>query len=153
MAGSNESEKQRPPRRRGTGLTYASLEQVAAWRFLWHRMAVAVARHSVRLVHDPSKNYGASTLVGVVIAALALGVCFVLAWLRPAGQIGDSKLVADRASGALYVDIDGTMHPVHNLASARLILGQGASPKLVPMAQIEDRPMGPMVGIIGAPMI
>ncbi len=151
MAGSNESEKQRPPRRRGTGLTYASLEQVAAWRFLWHRMAVAVARHSVRLVHDPSKNYGASTLVGVVIAALALGVCFVLAWLRPAGQIGDSKLVADRASGALYVDIDGTMHPVHNLASARLILGQGASPKLVPMAQIEDRPMGPMVGIIGAP--
>ena len=63
MAGSNESEK---PRRRGTGLTYASLEQVAAWRFLWHRMAVAVARHSVRLVHDPSRNATASLLVGVV---------------------------------------------------------------------------------------
>ena len=70
-------------RRGGTGLTYASLEQVAAWRFLWHRMAVAVARHSVRLVHDPSKNYGAAATVGVVIAALALGVCFVLSWLRP----------------------------------------------------------------------
>lgn len=152
MAGLDDSgRQQRSSRQRGTGLTYASLEQVAAWRFLWHRMAVAVARHSVRLVHDPSKNYGASMLVGVVVAALALGVCFVLAWLRPAGQIGDADLVADRASGALYVDLDGTMHPVLNLASARLILGQDVSPKLVPMAQIQDRPMGPMVGIVGAP--
>jgi len=138
-------------RRGGTGLTYASLEQVAAWRFLWHRMAVAVARHSVRLVHDPSKNYGAAATVGVVIGALALGVCFVLAWLRPAGQIGNAQLVADRGSGALYVDVNGTMHPALNLASARLILGQDASPTLVPMAQIEQRPIGPTVGIAGAP--
>ena len=138
-------------RRGGTGLTYASLEQVAAWRFLWHRMAVAVARHSVRLVHDPSKNYGAAATVGVVIAALALGVCFVLSWLRPVGQIGNSKLVADRGSGALFVDVNGTMHPALNLASARLILGQDASPTLVPMAQIEERPIGPTVGIVGAP--
>lgn len=138
-------------RRGGTGLTYASLEQVAAWRFLWHRMAVAVARHSVRLVHDPSKNYGAAATVGVVIAALALGVCFVLSWLRPVGQIGDSKLVADRGSGALFVDVNGTMHPALNLASARLILGQDVSPTLVPMAQIEKRPLGPTVGIVGAP--
>ncbi|OKH72742.1 hypothetical protein EB74_22650 [Mycobacterium sp. SWH-M5] len=139
-------------RRGGTGLTYASLEQVAAWRFLWHRMAVAVARHSVRLVHDPSKNYGAAALVGVVISVLALGVCFVLAWLRPLGQIGETtKLVADRGSGALFVDVNGTMHPVLNLASARLILGQPDTPKMVPMAQIEKRPIGPMVGIVGAP--
>lgn len=139
-------------RRGGTGLTYASLEQVAAWRFLWHRMAVAVARHSVRLVHDPSKNYGAAATVGVVIAALALGVCFVLAWLRPVGQLGENtKLAADRGSGALFVEVNGTMHPVLNLASARLILGQPESPKLVPMDQIEKRPIGPTVGIVGAP--
>lgn len=146
------SEGSEAPRRRGTGLTYTSLEQVAAWRFMWHRMAVAVARHSARLVHDPSKNYGASALVGVVVAVLALGICFVLAWLRPVGQIGtDDRLVADRASGALFVELDGRMHPVMNLASARLVVGQDVSPKLVPMAQIEARPMGPTLGIVGAP--
>ncbi len=140
------------PRRRGTGLTYASLEQWSSWRFLWHRMSVAVARHSARLVHDPSKNYGASALVGSVVAALIIGVCFVVSWLKPIGQIGEgTKLVADRASGALFVNVGGTMHPALNLASARLVIGQPDSPKLVPMSEIEKYPLGPMVGIEGAP--
>ncbi|MCH9736863.1 MAG: type VII secretion protein EccB [Actinomycetia bacterium] len=150
MAEHDESPQQ--PRRRGTGLTYASLEQWSSWRFLWHRMSVAVARHSARLVHDPSKNYGASAVVGTVVAVLIIGVCFVVSWIRPMGQIAEgTKLVADRSSGALFVNVGGTMHPALNLASARLVIGRPESPKLVPMAEIEKYPMGPIVGIEGAP--
>lgn len=132
-------------------LNYASMEQVSGWRFLWHRMSVAVCRHSVRLVHDPSRNYSACLVVGTVITALGLGICLVISFLRPVGQIGDENIVADRGTGALYVKVDGRMHPALNLASARLIAGQPASPKMVPMSSIEAEPMGPQVGIVGAP--
>lgn len=132
-------------------LNYASLEQVSGWRFLWHRLSVAVGRRNVRLIHDPSKNASAAYMVGVVVAVLVIGLCFILAWLRPVGQVGNSRVLADRASGALYVEVDGVMHPALNLASARLIVGQAESPKMVPMSEIRKSPIGPAVGIIGAP--
>ena len=132
-------------------LNYASLEQVSGWRFLQHRVSVAIGRRNVRLVHDPSKNAGASLLVGTVIAVLVVGLCFLVAWLKPMGQVGKARIVADRASGAVYVDVDGTMHPALNLASARLITGQPDTPKQVPMAEIRKSPIGPTVGILGAP--
>jgi type VII secretion protein EccB len=133
------------------GLPYASLEQVSAWRFLSHRVSVAIGRRNVRLVHDPSKNASASLLVGIVVSVLIVGICFIIAWIKPQGQVGTSRIVADRASGAVYVDVDGVMHPALNLASARLISGQPDVPKQVPMSEIRKSPIGPVVGIIGAP--
>ena len=132
-------------------LNYASLEQVSAWRFLSHRVAVAIGRRNVRLVHDPSKNASASLLVGSVISVLIVGICFLLAWLRPVGQIGQARIVADRGSTGVYVAVDGVMHPALNLASARLITGQPDTPKQVPMSEIRKSPIGPVVGIPGAP--
>lgn len=132
-------------------LNYSSLEQVSGWRFLWHRLSVAVGRWNVRLVHDPSKNSRAAYLVGFVAAVLVLALCFVLAWLRPVGQIGTSRILADRDTGARWVEVDGVMHPALNLASARLIVGQAESPDMVPMSEIRKHPIGPLVGIVGAP--
>lgn len=132
-------------------LNYTSMEQVSGWRFLRHRLSVAIARHSVRLVHDPSRNATASLLVGAVASVLAIGVCFVIAFFKPTGQLGQAHIVADRASGGLYVEVGGVMHPALNLASARLIVGKPDTPKMVPMSQIEKLPIGPMVGISGAP--
>ncbi len=132
-------------------LNYASMEQVSGWRFLWHRLSVAVGRWNVRLIHDPSKNSQAAYLVGFVAAAIALGLCFLLAWIRPVGQIGTSTILIDRATGARWVQVGGVMHPALNLASARLIVGQAEAPKMVPMGEIRKSPIGPAVGIVGAP--
>jgi type VII secretion protein EccB len=132
-------------------LNYASWEQVSGWRFLLHRLSVAVGRRTVRLVHDPSRNNSAALLVSAVVAVLVVGLSFVLAFFKPVGQIGSSRLLADRANGALYVEVDGVMHPALNLASARLITGQAENPKMVPNAEIRKSPIGPMVGIVGAP--
>lgn len=132
-------------------LNYTSMEQVSGWRFLRHRQAVAIARHSVRLVHDPSRNATASLLVGVVASFLVIGVCFIIAFLRPTGQIGQERIFADRATGGLYVRVGGIVHPALNLASARLIAGTNDNPKMVPMSEIKKLPMGPLVGIAGAP--
>jgi type VII secretion protein EccB len=133
------------------GLNYASLEQVSGWRFLRHRVAVAIGRRNVRLVHDPSKNSTASLVVGSVAAVLILGICAIVAFIKPVGQVGKSDMVADRGSGAIYVNVGGTLHRALNLASARLIVGNPESPTLVPMSEILKMPIGPMVGILGAP--
>lgn len=133
------------------GLNYASLEQVSAWRFLRHRVKVAIGRRNVRLVHDPSKNATASLVVGSVAAVLILGICAIVAWIKPVGQVGRSQIVADRNSGALYVNVGGVLHPALNLASARLIAGSADNPTMVPMSEILKNPIGPMVGILGAP--
>ena len=132
-------------------LNYTSMEQVSGWRFLRHRQAVAIARHSVRLVHDPSRNATASLLVGVVATILIIGVCFIIAFFRPTGQVGQETIFADRATGGLYVRVGNTMHPALNLASARLIAGAADDPKMVPLSEIKKVPMGPLVGIAGAP--
>lgn len=133
------------------GLNYASLEQVSAWRFLRHRVKVAIGRRNVRLVHDPSKNATASLVVGTVAAVLILGICAIVAWIKPVGQVGRSAIVADRSSGGLYVNVGGVLHPALNLASARLIAGSPDNPTMVPMSEILKNPIGPIVGILGAP--
>ncbi|KDE96865.1 hypothetical protein Y900_029985 [Mycolicibacterium aromaticivorans JS19b1 = JCM 16368] len=136
--------------RRG-GLNYASLEQVSAWRFLRHRISVGIGRRNVRLVHDPSKNSAASLLVGFVASVAIVGVCAIVAFIKPIGQIGKSQFVEARGGGGLYVEVGGVMHPVLNKASARLITGQPNDPTLVPMSEILKAPVGPILGIQGAP--
>lgn len=132
-------------------LNYASLEQVSGWRFLWHRLSVAVGRRSVSLVFDPSRNTAAAYLVGGVIAVIALVIALVMSIIKPVGQIGTSRILADRNSSGLYVEVGGVMHPALNLASARLIVGQPDNPKMVPGSEIRKLPIGPLVGINGAP--
>src|SRR4051812_36727316 len=108
--------------RRG-GLNYASLGQVSAWRFFRHRISVGIGRRNVRLVHDPSKNSAAALFVGLVASLAVVGICAIVAWIKPIGQIGQSQFVEARGGGGFYVEVGGIMHPVLNKASARLITG------------------------------
>jgi hypothetical protein len=81
---------------------YASSEQVSGWRCRFHRLSVAVGRRTVRLVLGRSKNKSAALLASAVVAVLIVGLCLMLAVLNPAGQVGSSRVLADRASGELY---------------------------------------------------
>jgi type VII secretion protein EccB len=85
--------------------------------------------------------------VAVLIGALAVG------FFRPAGLIDDSTtIVAVRKTGALYVMVDGRLHPVLNLVSAQLIVGRPDMPKWVNESEVNRMPRGPEVGIEGAPV-
>jgi len=75
----------------------------------------------------------------------------ILAWFKPAGQVGSSAILADRDSGAIYVLVDGRLHPALNLVSARLIAGEDSRPTFVKAAELNKYPQGPIVGIVGAP--
>jgi type VII secretion protein EccB len=124
---------------------------LSGYRFLLRRMEHALVRGDVRMLDDPLRAQSLSLITGVIVAVIIVAVSAVLAFLRPPGTLGGAPIVMVRESGALYVRIGDTVHPVMNLASARLIAGTPANPEAVSMSAISNARGGPMVGIPGAP--
>lgn len=125
--------------------------QISGHRFLMRRTAHALVRGDARMLDDPLAAQSTSLVIGAVLAVVAVAVAAVPAFLRPAGDLGDAPIVLVRDSGALYVRIDDRVHPVFNLASARLIIGSPAEPRIVSQQAVDRALRGPMVGIPGAP--
>ncbi|WP_422749373.1 type VII secretion protein EccB [Mycobacterium sp. WMMD1722] len=125
--------------------------QVSGYRFTMRRLEHALVRGDVRMLDDPIRAQSISLMTGCVLAVIAIAVCGVLAVLRPQGAPGDAPILRARESGAYYVRIGDTVHPVPDLVSARLIVGSAADPKTVAAAAIEKMPRGPRAGIVGAP--
>lgn len=114
-------------------------------------MAHALVRGDARMLDDPLRAQAVAYGAGCVLATVAVAVCAVLALVRPGSVPGDAPILMARDTGALYVRIDDTVHPVPNLASARLIVGTPAHPVVVDDAVIAKLRRGPLVGIPGAP--
>ncbi|MGN2641602.1 type VII secretion protein EccB [Nocardia takedensis] len=124
--------------------------QVNGYRFLLKRYEHALVRRDVRMLHDPMRSHVRSLVVGAVLGILVVAGAAIMAFLRPQGAVGDAKIVMAKDSGALYVVVGDTLHPVLNLASARLISGSTASPSTVKDSKL-TMPRGPLLGIPGAP--
>ncbi|WP_441959693.1 type VII secretion protein EccB [Mycolicibacterium houstonense] len=125
--------------------------QVNGYRFLIRRLEHALIRGDSRMIHDPMRGQMRALIVGMVIAVLITGAAAVMAFFKPSPNIGDAQIVLSKSSGAPFVRIGEQIHPVLNLASARLIIGKNDSPKEVDDKFLDVVPRGPMVGIVGAP--
>ncbi|MET8650211.1 type VII secretion protein EccB [Nocardia aurea] len=125
--------------------------QVNGYRFLLKRYEHALVRRDVRMLHDPMRSQSRSLLVGAVLGLLVVAGAAIMSFLRPQGSIDDAKIVMAKESGALYAVVDGTLHPVLNLASARLITQSNESPTSVKTSKLGALPRGAMLGIPGAP--
>jgi type VII secretion protein EccB len=125
--------------------------QVNGYRFLIRRLEHALIRGDSRMIHDPMRGQMRALIVGLVIAVVITAGCGVMAFFKPAPNIGDAQILLSKSSGAAYVRIGDRVHPVLNLASARLIVGKNDSPKDVDDKFLNTVPRGPMVGIVGAP--
>lgn len=125
--------------------------QVNGYRFLLQRFDHALVRRDVRMLHDPMRIQFRSYITGLVLAVLLTGGCAVLALLHPQGQVGAAKIIMGSDSGALYVLVDQTLHPVLNLASARLVTGSSEAPTSVADGKLAALPRGPLLGIAGVP--
>lgn len=126
---------------------------VSGYRFLLRRIEHALVRGDARMLDDPLRAQSLSLLGGVIVAVIIVAACAILAFLRGPGTLGPAPIVLVRDSGALYVRIGDTVHPVLNLASARLIAGTAAEPEVVNAAAINKARRGPLVGIPGAPSV
>jgi type VII secretion protein EccB len=125
--------------------------QVNGYRFLIRRLEHALIRADSRMIHDPMRGQMRSLLVGLVIGVLVAGAAGVLAFFKPTPNLGDAQILISKSNGALFVRMGDTLRPVLNLASARLIVGKSDPPKQVDDKFLNQLPLGPMVGIVGAP--
>ncbi|MCV7030214.1 type VII secretion protein EccB [Mycobacterium sherrisii] len=145
------AEDSRGQRGSGYGLGLSTRTQVTGYQFLARRTSMALTRWRVRMEVEPGRR---QTLAIVASVSAAVVICLgalLYSFISPAGQVGDSPIIADRDSGALYVRVGDKLYPALNLASARLITGRPDNPHLVRSSQIANIPRGPMVGIPGAP--
>lgn len=135
--------------------------QVSGHKFLMRRVEHGVVLGDIRMIADPLGARRRATLFGVLAAGIIALGSGALALFRPEIDPGDaSVIVAD--SGALYVRINqdpqgrsSELHPVANLASARLIVGEAVKPARASdsvLAELSSgSPIGVPVGISDAP--
>ena len=126
--------------------------QVSGHRFLVRRMEHALVRGDARMLDDPLRAQSISLAAGGLLATVIVAVCAILALVRPAGEVGDAAIVVVRDTGATYVRIGDVLHPVFNMASARLIAGAPADPRMVDQRAVDSAHRGPQLGIPGAPV-
>lgn len=125
--------------------------QVAAHNFLRRRDEAAITENEVDMVYDTGQRENGFLLLGFVLVALVCVACGVLAVIRPVGRVDRSQIVADADSHAIYVVVDGVLHPAWNLVSAQLVVGRPMRPSSVKPSVLARFPTGPRVGIVDAP--
>jgi type VII secretion protein EccB len=124
---------------------------VSGYRFLLRRVECALLGRDIRGVNEPIRASMRSLMAGSVLAIIMLAGCALLAVLRPQPALTTAPIVMGKQSGALYVRIGEALHPVLNLASARLIVKTNADPQPIPEAELGKSNRGSLVGIPGAP--
>lgn len=124
----------------------------SAQRFWTRRITRALVYRDASPDHDdPLRTHNRALAAGCVLAAIGVAVCAVLAIIGPRGAPGDTPIVVARESGAMFVRVGEVLHPVPNLASARLVARTGAAPVMVTERSIAVVGRGPALGIPGAP--
>jgi len=102
---------------------------------------------------DPAKPLravvaGVALTVGVILVGVFWGI------MQPGlpGDWQNNRLIVATDTGARYVSVEGTLYPVINTASARLLIPAGEF-KVVrtDQAALDGIPVGPAIGILGAP--
>lgn len=102
---------------------------------------------------DPAKPLravvaGVALTVGVILVGVFWGI------MQPGlpGDWQNNRLIVATDTGARYVSVEGTLYPVINTASARLLIPAGEF-KVVrtDQAALDGIPLGPAIGILGAP--
>lgn len=101
---------------------------------------------------DPLRAQSISLAFGGVLATLVLAAGLVVGLVRGTGVPDSAPIVMARETGALYVRVGDTLHPVPNLASARLVARSAAAPVAADQASIAGVKRGPLMGILGAPV-
>ncbi|WP_301336550.1 type VII secretion protein EccB [Mycobacterium asiaticum] len=121
---------------------------VSAYRYRRRRLERALLGGDHRAV---VRSRRIALVLGAVLSAVALAATGLMGCLRPQLALSDAPIAMGQVSGALYVRVGDTWHPVPNLASARLIAGTDANPRPVRESDLARAKRGPSLGILGAP--
>jgi len=131
-------------------LNLSNRDQNSGHLFYNRRLKAAITRFSVRMKHDDRKQQAAVAL-SIVFVLIGIGWMALLHVMKPAGLVGQSSIIGNRDTGAVYAKVNGRLYPALNLTSARLAVGDAAAVTWVKASEIAKYPTGPMIGIPGVP--
>ncbi|MFD0888040.1 type VII secretion protein EccB, partial [Streptosporangium algeriense] len=128
-----------------------------AYRLMTQRLSTALLQGEPDLPESPMRRHNVAMFGGVLVAVLVAAVFGVIGLLRPGNATAltdPGTVVVEEETGATFVYSapQGTMIPVVNMASARLLVGQeNVKVRVVSSASLTRYPRGTLVGIPGAP--
>jgi type VII secretion protein EccB len=131
-------------------LNLSNRDQNSGHLFYNRRLRAAITRFSVRMKHDDRKQQ-AAVVLSIVLVVIGVGWMALLHVMKPSGLVGESAIIGDRDTGAIFAKINGRLYPALNLTSARLAVGTAGAPAWVKASEIAKYPTGPIIGIPGAP--
>jgi type VII secretion protein EccB len=129
-------------------------DQLQAYRFVTRRIVGAMLAGEPETTDRPMRRLGIATFSGLMVGALTLGAVGAFGLVRPghARSWTDGRnVIVVKETGTRYVYRGGTLYPVLNYASARLLAGPGGGTVGVSARSLEGTPRGGTVGIPGAP--
>lgn len=124
--------------------------QIKGFRRELNRVDEALSRQDVRGLGSPLARLRGAIGIGGVFGVLLLVAAFVMSILSPKPDSGLAEIVTTR-NGGRFVQFNGQLHPVTNMASARLIVGKPDEAKVITDTALQSMPPGQLMGIPNAP--
>jgi type VII secretion protein EccB len=129
-------------------------DQIQAYQFLRRRLVSALVTSDPNHPTSPHRRLVMGTVLGAVatmLTAAGFGISGMMAPSPPPDWQHTGLVILDSDGGGRYVlDNSGVLHPVTNLASARLLAG-GVKTVTVTTALLSHTPRGATLGIANAP--
>ena len=129
-------------------------DQVQAHLFVMSRLSSGMLRAEPDAPDTPHGRTTRGTLTGVILGGLAAVGMTVYGLISPGGSTGwakDGTLVVVKETGARYLYLGSELHPVLNIASARLVAGAQLTVDQVSQNSLSGAQVGAPLGIVGAP--
>ncbi|MBM2614165.1 type VII secretion protein EccB [Actinoplanes sp. LDG1-06] len=132
-------------------------DQLHSYQYAMQRVVAALVSRDPDPARSPMRRAGMTALVSLLIAAIAVGGVAVYGILTGNGSTSPrdaSVILQEKGTGAqfVYLKADSRLHPVLNFSSGLLLSeGNPAPVKGISARKLSDVPLGPALGIPGAP--
>jgi type VII secretion protein EccB len=128
-------------------------DQAQAHQFMLQRVISALTVHETDPEQPPFRRPLQAAVGGIVIGVLVMAGFWVYGLIVPGGDrfTATDVIAVEEETGARHVLMNGRLHPVLNYTSALLALDQHAEVRMVSRATLAGIPVGPRIGIPGAP--
>src|SRR5215475_483997 len=101
-------------------------DQLQAHNFVVGRLRSALLRGDADAIETPTRRFSAAGFAGLLVGALLVAGFGVWGLIFPGGNRGwqaPGTIIVEKETGTRYLYLGGTLRPVLNLASARLLAG------------------------------
>src|SRR5689334_19902222 len=129
-------------------------DQVQAQSYLLGRLTTALVTAELDTLETPHRRTVTGLFGGLLVAALVAGGFTVYGLFVPGGATTwqtAGELIVEKETGSQYLYIGGTLRPVLNYTSARLLIGDQPTVDSVSYKSLAGTPRGTAIGIVGAP--